>query len=491
MQEEYESLISTNTWELEHPPKSMRTIPVKWVFKLKRNANGDIDRYKARLVVKGFHQREGIDYDEVYAPVSKHTSLRTLLALVAAKDLELHQLDIKTAFLNGKLEEDVYVEQPPGYEQGPPGLACHLKHALYGLKQAPRTWHKRLDQELALHSFKPSDADPSLYIRHDKHGSVYLLIYVDDILIIADNTTAVQETKKVLLSAFDARDMGEAEFFLGMTIERNRTNRTIKLCQERPVMELLEKYSLTDCKPKSTPLSGLLTAEDGNPLDTKLFPYSSLVGSLLYLSICTRPDISNAVGVLARYMSTPYTSHWTAAKGVLRYLSNTADYGLLYSGNSGLELLGYCDADFASDTDTRRSTTGYVFLLHGAAISWASRRQQTVAVSTTEAEYMAAANATKEALWLRKLLRDLHISCPTVLILADNQSAIKLLKNPVSSQRSKHIDVIYHFARERVARKEVEFEYIPTDKMLADNLTKPVPKSKLEICRTGVGVKNM
>jgi hypothetical protein len=311
---------------------------------------------------------------------------------------------------------------------------------------------------------------------------------VDDILVIAKTLKEVTDTKTALLNTFDARDMGDAKYFLGMTIERDRVNRTIKLCQERAVIDLLGKYNLSECYPKLTPLSNVLRASDGEPLDTKTYPYASLVGSLLYLAVCTRPDISHAVGALARFMSAPRTAHWTAAKGVLKYLAGTSSYGLVFGGST-TELQGYCDADYASDTDTRRSTTGYVFMLNGSAISWSSRRQPTVAASTTEAEYMAAASATKEALWLRQLLTDLCYPCSTVTIHDDNQSTIKLLKNPISSQRSKHIDVAHHFARERITRGEIDFVYLPTGEMLADALTKPVPRPKLEFCRKGMGVQ--
>ena len=486
--EEIQSLLSKNTWELVDLPPGVKTLPVKWVFKIKRDATGAIERFKARLVVKGFRQREGIDFGEVFAPVSKHTTLRALLSHVAVNDFELHQLDIKTAFLNGELEEDVYIDQPPGFQVGGRHLVCRLNRALYGLRQAPRAWNKRLDEELSAHSFTASTADPSLYVYHDNNGSTYLLVYVDDILIAAKTLSSVTKVKKQLMEAFDARDLGEAKFFLGMTIERDRSKRTIKLCQERAVTDLIAKFNLEDGKTKPIPLSNALTKDDGsNPLDTDVHPYSSLVGALLYLSVCTRPDIAHAVGALSRYMTTPSNAHWTAAKGVLRYLAGTRDYGL-HLGPDSPGIIGYCDSDYASDVDTRRSTTAYVFLFNGGAISWSSRRQQTVAASTTEAEYMAAAGAVKEALWLRKLLHDLRFPFSAIEIRADNQSAIKLLKNPVSSQRSKHIDVQYHFARERVARQEVRFEYERTDKMIADALTKIVPRAKLEFCRTAMGV---
>ena len=275
-----------------------------------------------------------------------------------------------------------------------------------------------------------------------------------------------------------------------MVIERDRANRTIKLTQARMTTDLVAKYGLSDAKPRSLPLDPALRLMqgEGELLDTSTAAsYAQLVGSLLYLSVCTRPDIAQAVGALSKFMASPTNIHWQAALGVVRYLAGTAQYGLNFGGgDSGLE--GYCDADYAGDLDTRRSTTGYVFILHGGAISWSSKRQATVAASTSEAEYIAAAQAVKEALWLRNLLKDLAEPVGAIKIYGDNQSALKLMKNPVLSMRSKHIDVVYHFARERVARKEVVFTYIKTERMLADMLTKPVVKGKLMFCCNGIGV---
>lgn len=298
----------------------------------------------------------------------------------------------------------------------------------------------------------------------------------------------ITSTKQRLMGIFDARDLGEASYFLGMDIIRDRTNRTIKLAQGRLTADLLTKHNMLEAKSLSTPLStSTKLTKDGTPLDRSTFGYSQLIGSLMYLSICTRPDISQAVGALARYMANPTISHWQAAKGVLRYIAGTANHGITFGGN-GLILEAYCDADYAGDIDSRRSTTGYVFILNGGAISWSSRLQQTVAASTTEAEYMAAASAIKEALWLRQLLQGLALDLNTIPIKADSQSAIKLLKNPVFSMRSKHIDVIYHFARERVARNDVSFSYIKTDHMVADALTKPLPSTKFHFCRSAMGI---
>ena len=494
MDEEMASLRANQTWTLEEVPPGVDPIPVKWVYKLKMDANGTVQRFKARLVAKGYKQREGIDFDEVFAPVSKYATLRTLLAIAAAEDMELHQLDIKTAFLNGEIEEDIFLQQPPGFKEGPGNHACHLRRALYGLRQAPRQWHARLKEELEVCGFCESAADPGLFIHQGKTGTVYLLVYVDDILIAAKDISAVEWAKDKVKGAFDARDLAEAKLYLNMTIERDRARSTLKLGQERMVTQLLAKYGLEEAKTKAVPLDASikLIKDDGEPLNQDKYAYSQLVGSLMYLAVCTRPDIAQAVGALAKYMAAPTTTHWTAAIGVLRYLAGTKDHGICFGGGgASSKLTGYCDADFAGDPDTRRSTTGYVFILNGGAISWSSRRQQTVAASTTEAEYMAAAAATKEALWLRKLMGDLHKGVNTVIIKADNQGAIKLLRNPISSLRSKHSDVIYHFAWERVARKEVAFEYINTEHMIADVLTKAVGTAKHSMCCNGMGVNNV
>ena len=292
-----------------------------------------------------------------------------------------------------------------------------------------------------------------------------------------------------MMKTFDARDLGEASYFVGWEIERDRSMKTLKITQKRMTKDLVVKYGLEEGKTKATPLSvGIkLSKDEGEMLDTREHHYSELVGSLLYLSVCTRPDIAQAVGALARYMSKPTAQHWQAAKGVLRYLAGKADNGIVYGQNERM-LVGYCDADYAGDLDTRRSTTGYVFLLNDGAISWSSRLQATVAVSTAEAEYMAAAQAVKEALWLRKLMMDLGKPLETVELHSDNQAALSLLKNPIASARSKHIDVIYHFARERVARKEVKFDYCRTDKMIADIMTMALGEKQFTACCKGMGL---
>ena len=488
MDDEMRSLLENGTWELVPKPEGVKPVPMKWVYKIKRDALGNVERFKSRLVAKGFLQRQGIDFEEVYAPVSKHTTLRALLGVVAARNLELHQLDVKTAFLNGELEEEIYMQQPQGYEQGGPNVVCRLKKTIYGLRQAPRAWHQRLKAELATLKMNASESDAALFTGEVNGDRVWIIVWVDNILIAAAGEQRIAKVKEHLASKFDVRDLGPADYFLGMELSRNREARTVTLTQKKLTRELVERYGMASAKPRSVPLAaGEKLLKEGTPLDTAKFPFSELVGSLLYLSVCTRPDIAQAVGALARYMASPTEEHWRVALGVVRYLAGTQEAGVTFGG-SDEPLVGYCDADYAGDVDSRRSTTGYVFLMYGGAASWSSRLQPTVAASTVEAEYMSAAQAGKEALWLRKLCADLGITGGTIQIYGDNQGALRLLKHPIASQRSKHIDIMHHFVRERVARGELRYDYIPTAQMTADILTKALDATKFKTCCEMLGM---
>ena len=314
MDDELASLLANNTWTLEKPPPGVRPIPVKWVFKVKRDANGNIERYKARLVAKGYRQREGIDYEEVFAPVSKYSTLRTVLAVAAAEDMEIHQLDIKTAFLNGELEEDVWCEQAEGYESGK-GLACHLRKSLYGLKQAPRAWHLKLKAELENMGFQESCADPGLFIKRSGKP-LYLLIYVDDIALVTKDTSELQATKEKIMEAFEARDLGPCSYFLGMDVIRDREARTIMLAQRRMTTDLLAKYGMTGGQePEHSAHPGYQAHQGGRASEPEAYSYAQLIGSLMYLSVCTRPDIAQAVGALARYMANPTHGALASSQG--------------------------------------------------------------------------------------------------------------------------------------------------------------------------------
>jgi hypothetical protein len=338
---------------------------MKWVYKVKRDAQGNIEWYKSRLVAKGFLQKQGVDFEEVYALVSKHTTLRVLLAIVAQQDLELHQLDVKTAFLNGELEEEIYMQQPQGYEQGGPNIVCRLLRTLYGLRQAPRAWHQCLKKVLENLEFVASSTDAALFQSTMDGETVWLLVWVDDILVAAQGEERVAKVKVHLTAKFDVRDLGPATYFLGMELSHDREAPSLKLTQKKLMGELNNRYGLAYARARSVPqAAGEKLRKEGEPLDTVRFPYSECVGSQLYLSVCTRPDIAQAVGVLARYMAAPTIVHWEAALGVVCYLVGIVDYGLTFGGSSEI-FVGYYDANYTGDLDSRRSTTGYVFLMFG------------------------------------------------------------------------------------------------------------------------------
>ncbi|KAG1660107.1 hypothetical protein FOA52_015087 [Chlamydomonas sp. UWO 241] len=468
--EEYASLVEKLTWNKARIPSSQRLLPVKWVFKRKYDEHGDLERYKARLVVQGFRQIPGIDFAEVFAPVSKYTTLRCLIAFAADHDLEIHQIDVRNAFLNGRLKENIWIEQPPLFHDGDSSMGCHLLMALYGLRQAPKVWYEEILSSLTNLGFVPSVADPCLFIRPAKSRSdyVYLLLYVDDMLVIG-RTGSVREVVGQVTKVYECRDLGCAKQFLGMAITRDRGSRTILLTQAELTKQLLLKFNLSECRTRDVPLSvgEILRKDSDNLLGTSQF--AELVGSLLYLSNCTRPDITYAVNKLSRYMSCSTPQHMQAALSVLRYLSGTAGLGLLYgpSPDGSKPVKGYGDADYAGCVDTRRSTTGFVVTYNGTAVSWKSTTQLT---------------------WMIQLFPELGIPLRPMLIYSDSQGALAVLKNPGGSSRSKHIDVLHHVARERVMRKDVLMEYIPTARMVADILTKALPKVKFEWCRKHMGM---
>jgi hypothetical protein len=476
IQEELDGIEEKGTWQ-EVPAETMspgqRPLGSKWVFKVKRGPSGEITRFKSRLVVKGYMQKAGIDYQEIFSPVGSATAFRVLVGLAAQRGWKIHQIDFKQAFLNGVLQEEVYLQPPEGVPiHGEGKVVLKLVKALYGLKQAPKEWHDLLKGSLLGMGFTQSQADPGVFMR----GDIILLLYVDDQLIFGKEEAEIQSTIQEIGKAFEITDMGPATFFLGVDILRS--GRSITLSQKRYTAQLLEQYHLELAKLKrdsSTP-SERPTAESGFSVSIDQGKYASLVGALLYLAVWTRPDISYAVGKLTRCIAAPTAQNWIEAVRVLRYLRSTPEDGITFSGVG--DVIGYCDADYASEP-SRKSISGMVFLFGGGAVSWKSKQQPTIALSTCEAEFMAMNLACREALWLRKLLPELGVSLggAPVEILNDNVGALELSKNPILSNRSKHIDVIHMFARERVERKEVSFLFVPSEENLADMFTKSVPPS--------------
>lgn len=494
MKEEYKSLVTNQTWSLTTPPPGRKILRGKWVYKLKRGPTGKVMRYKARWVVRGFEQREGIDYNETFASVVKPMSYKALFALAAALDWEIEQMDVKTAFLYGFVEEDIYVEQPNGFATKP-DLVCRLNKALYGLKQSPRLWFNTLSDFLKTLSFEPLTADCSVLVNHK--DSIIIAAYVDDLLIAGPNKSTIDKIKAALNERFQMSDLGACAYYLGMSVRRDRANRILRLGQFGYVEKVLRDFNMWESNPNATPMDGtthLKKSEEDYIAPAELrTQYQSAVGSLMYAMLGTRPDLAYAVSVVSRYGSNPDNSHWHAVKRIFRYLKGTVNLELVFRG--GLKpLTGYSDSDWAGDHDTRRSSAGYVFNIGSGAISWSSKRQATVALSSCEAEYIGQTQGFKEAIWLKALLKQLDLSdtydaLKAVVIYCDNQRAIALAKNPEFHGRSKHIDLRQHWIREKVAAGDIEMSYIATDKQVADGLTKPLPKDKSYAFRKALGLE--
>ena len=390
MDREMESMYSNSVWSLVEAPKGVKPIGCKWIYKRKRGSDGKVETFKARLVAKGYTQKEGIDYEETFSPVAMLKSIRILLAVAASLDYEIWQMDVKTAFLNGNLNEDIYMQQPEGFKaKGKEHMVCKLQRSIYGLKQASRSWNIRFDQAITSFGFEKSPDEPCVYKRIQAQKVVFLVLYVDDILLIGNDKQVLSGVKDWLHKQFDMKDLGEANYILGIKLIRNRKNKLLALSQASYIDKILVKFNMENSKRGSLPFRhGIHLSKEQSPKTPEQkermsrIPYASAVGSLMYAMLCTRPDICYAVGVVSRYQSDPGEEHWIAVKHILKYLRRTRDYMLVYSSGS-LETIGFTDSDFQGDIDSRKSTSGYVFTLYGGAVCWRSIKQTCVADSTT------------------------------------------------------------------------------------------------------------
>lgn len=498
MKREISSLKENRTWTLVDLPVGRKAIANKWVFKTKIGGDGKIDRYKARLVVKGCSQREGIDYYETFSPVVRYASIRYLVAMAARLDLDIDQMDVVTAFLQGDLNEEVYMKQPVGIEDGT-SRVCRLQKSLYGLKQASRCWNQKLGAVLLKAGLKCSSVDTCIYYCVKPSDVLIVAVYVDDLMIFSSNQSSKQRIKAVLQKAFKMTDNGEARYILGMHIERNREAGTISIDQHKYLREVLQRFNMWESNPVSTPadvnakLTKTMSPNDAAGREEMAgVPYQEAVGSVLFAAQVSRPDIQFAVNNVSRYNQNPGRAHWNAVKRIMRYLRGTVDMKLTYRRDEEAVLHGFCDADWANDEQDRRSITGYVFLLQGGAVAWNSRKQQTVALSTTEAEYMAMGAATQEAIWLKNLQNEVFGSLEQMqqlTIYGDNKSALMLGEKPTTFHpRTKHIDVRHHFIRDEVNAGRIKFVHTPTQNMTADVLTKAVPVAKHIKCRDEMNI---
>ena len=454
------------------------------------------------MVAKGFKKIHGIDYDETFSPVAMVKSIRILLAIAAYHDYEIWQMDVKTAFLNGSLEEDVYMTQPEGFVIPKNAKKiCKLDKSIYGLRQASRRWNIRFDQTVKEFGFIQSEDESCVYKKVSGSNVAILVLYVDDILLIGNDIPSLQAVKTWLGKNFSMKDLGDATYILGIRIYRDRSKRLIGLSQSTYIDKVLHRFGMQDAKRGFVPMShGISISGDNSPKTSdeeermSRIPYASAIGSIMYAMICTRPDVSYALSMTSRYQSNPGEAHWTAVKNILKYLKRTKDSFLIYGGEEKLVVKGYTDSSFQTDRDNSASQSGFVFCLNGGAVSWKSSKQAIVADSTMEAEYIAACEAAKEAVWIRNFITGLGM-VPSVAdpidLYCDNNGAIAQAKEPRSHSKAKHILRKYHLIREINGRGDINICKVHTDDNVADPLTKALSQQKHEGHTSSIGIRYM
>jgi chemotaxis protein histidine kinase CheA len=499
-EEEMKSHEQNNTWTVMRLPAGKHAIDCMWVYAVKLDEHGNIARHKARLVAKGFMQQYGIDYYDTYSAVMRYKSLRVMLMLVALMSLELVQMDVITAFLHADMEEEVYMKQPRGYQQDN-NMVLKLNKSLYGTKQASHNWNGVLNVFILSVGFTRCTTDTCIYVKQSRSGQLMMIgVFVDDMPIAYHKQDEQEwtEIKHAFMTRFRMKDMGECKLILGMRITRDRSNNTLTIDNQVHIDNMLRTYGMQDCKHAPTPAAATqltaTTTEESGIVDIKL--YQTIIGSLNYLVQTCRPDIAHAVNAVCRYGANPSPSHLVAAKRIMRYLAGTTRMGLTYKDKDKdknknkndahqIQITAFTDADWGGDHHDRKSTTGYVIKLNGCTISWATKKQQTVAISSTEAEYMAISAGAQELLWMQQFINELTQTTrraldmsSTAILYCDNQSALAISRNDVHHHRTKHIDIKHHFIRDHVKAKRIDVVWIPTQAQIADVLTKPLDKIK-------------
>ena len=490
MNEEIKCLNDNNTWDLADLPESRHAVGSKWVFKRKLDENNQVVSYKARLVAQGFSQKYGTDYDEVFAPVIRSSTFRLLLAVSAKRKYVVKQFDIKSAFLNGELQEEIYLKQPPGFQVN--NQVYRLKKSLYGLKQAARVWNSTIHQVFIENDFRQSEIDKCLYIKQSENKSCYIIIHVDDILISGSDIDIVNQIQVKLSERFQIKDLGKVKYFLGIQIQQDSKGDYF-INQEAYIDKIISESKLSDAKPSKFPLDTGYYKLQNSELLPDNEEYRKLIGMLLYISTNSRPDISSSVSILSQKVSKPSRLDLNEVKRIIRYLSCTKKLNLRLSNqNSDKDLLMYSDANWAEDRIDRKSNSGYIVFAFGGTISWACRKQVSVSLSSTEAEYIALSEATQELIWLQRLSEDFSINIQyPVQILADNQSAIKMIDNSKFSNSTKHIETRYHFIKDIKEQGLINVKYVPAEDNIADMLTKALGGTKIRDLRSRAGLGDL
>ncbi|KAJ9567517.1 hypothetical protein OSB04_003483 [Centaurea solstitialis] len=490
IQSEIESILQNNTWILVDLPSGHKTIGYKWIFKRKLRPDGMIEKYKARLVAKGYRQKEGQDFFDTYSPVTRITSIRTLMAIAAIHNLEIHQMDVKTAFLNGELDEEIYMQQPEGFVvKGQENKVCKLVKSLYGLKQAPKQWHEKFDQTLLSQGFQINECDKCVYVKQYKNTCVIICLYVDDMLIMGTNLDVINQTKTMLNSSFDMKDLGRADVILGIKIHQNSEGYI--LSQSHYIEKVLKKFGHYEDRPVVTPFDPSTSLKKNQGDSVAQLEYTQVLGSLMYIMNCTRPDIAYTVSKLSRYSHNPGKDHWYALVRVLRYLKHTIQYGLHYTKFPPV-IEGYCDANWISNNSESKSTSGYVFMLGGASISWKSSKQTVNTRSTMEAEFVALDKAVEEPEWLKSFLEGIPLwpkPVTAIGIHCDSMAALTRAKNQIYNGKSRHIRRHHNTLKDLLKNGIISIDYIKSKENIADPLTKGLNREQVIFTSMGMGLK--
>lgn len=479
MQKEYNALIKNGVWKLVDRPKAHNVVKCKWVYKTKQD-NAGKDKYRARLVARGFSQKEGIDYNDTFSPVVRHSTMRILFALANDLNMNIDHLDVETAFLNSDLDEHIFMEQPEGFNTDR-SKVCLLLKSIYGLKQASRMWNLKVHQLLSTNGFTQSKCEPCVYIKKCDKCITIIALYVDDFYLFSNSSTTKNELISLLEREFNVKNLGTLKTCLGMNVTHDKRNGILTLDQSDYIKRLLSRFGMENCKAVATPmvLGNKLCKPQANCLDENVHRYRELLGCLMYLCVCTRPDLSFACSQLSQFAHDFDQSHWLAAKRILRYLAGTINYKLYFYRNCDLSLTAFADADWANDVVDRKSYTGYVIKLGRNTINWESRKQKCVALSSTESEYLGITEALKDLCFIKSFMSEILDRKLEIILFNDNQSAHKLLEaKEHCHKRTKHIDLRYHFVKDLIQNGFAKVMYMSTDQMMADVLTKPLSSVK-------------
>jgi hypothetical protein len=502
--EELKSLKDMDVYKLiprSEVPPGKRIRKGKPVFHIKRDEDGKAVRWKVRLVFKGFEQIYGKDYTKTTSPTARMESWRILLHIAASLGWDAQQIDVKTAFLYGLLPDDEiqYMQQPVGFEEpGKEDWVWRLQRGLYGMKQSGRIWNQTLNAQMIEWGFTRLTCESCIYYRKADTGIIISAVHVDDYLSIADSKEENERFKAQMRKVWTISELGTARFIMGIAVSWNRATRTVALSQTALIDKIIEQFGQKDANPISAPFEPGCKLRRPNPqaatpekrLQLDKLPYRSLVGCLLYLAISTRPDISYSVQQLSQYLDSYSFEHWNAAIRIVRYLKGTRDLRLHLGGDSPITLRAYSDSDWANCIDTRRSVGGYVCSLGSGAVSWTARKQKVVATSSCEAEYIAAFETAKECIWLRTLLNSINHRQPNhTIISCDNTATKTLSEDPLLHSRVKHVDIKYHFLRERVQSGDLRLTYINTRENVADMFTKALDVKQFIYLRGFLGLR--